>query len=243
MPVADAAGEGGEVRVVLTAVDPRVAEPHRVAVSGVSAVGGVAHVVDAEGCLGGEEGDEQDQEDGYGRPADAGTAACSSGRLGFAFGVPVPTRTACAAFVVGCGWPRWPVLAVGGFRFGASRFDASRFGASQFGVSRFGASRFGVSRFRVRHGVPSLWSVSGRGDRSPRLRSERGASGDDSNRCSGCGEGCAAVISVDLVPPLVTAGAALLLAGCGRVRRIRRARTRTTPGRVRTGSARPPRGP
>ncbi|MFJ8541451.1 hypothetical protein ACIRFH_05395 [Streptomyces sp. NPDC093586] len=43
------------------------------------------------------------------------------------------------------------------------------------------------------------------------------------------------MISTDLVPPLVTAGAALLLAGCARARRIRRTRTRTTPGRVRRG--------
>ncbi|MFH9731176.1 hypothetical protein [Streptomyces sp. NPDC017260] len=58
---------------------------------------------------------------------------------------------------------------------------------------------------------------------------------DDSNRRSGCGRECGAVISADLVPPLVTAGAALLLAGYGHVRRTRRARTRTTPGRPGTG--------
>ncbi|OMI87535.1 hypothetical protein BSZ07_25285 [Streptomyces sp. M1013] len=65
---------------------------------------------------------------------------------------------------------------------------------------------------------------------------------DDSNRCSGCGQGCVVMISADLVPPLVAAGAALLLAGYAHVRRTRRARTRTTPGRVRTGSAEPPPG-
>ncbi|MET9772897.1 hypothetical protein ABZ023_01365 [Streptomyces sp. NPDC006367] len=54
---------------------------------------------------------------------------------------------------------------------------------------------------------------------------------DDSNRCSGSGRECGAVISADLVPPLVTAGVALLLAGYGRARRVRRFRTRTTPGR------------
>ncbi|MBF8172023.1 MULTISPECIES: hypothetical protein [Streptomyces] len=43
------------------------------------------------------------------------------------------------------------------------------------------------------------------------------------------------MISADLVPPLITAGAALLLAGCGHVRRTRRARTRTTPGRAAGG--------
>ncbi|MDG9722008.1 MULTISPECIES: hypothetical protein [unclassified Streptomyces] len=43
------------------------------------------------------------------------------------------------------------------------------------------------------------------------------------------------MISADLLPPLVTAGAALLLAGYGRLRRTRRARTRTTPGRPGTG--------
>ncbi|MGC9440812.1 hypothetical protein [Streptomyces sp. WG5] len=55
---------------------------------------------------------------------------------------------------------------------------------------------------------------------------------DDANRCSGCGRERGAVMSADLVPPLVTAGAALLLAGYGRVRRVRRTRTRTTPGRA-----------
>ncbi|MBU6534207.1 hypothetical protein ACFUIW_09150 [Streptomyces sp. NPDC057245] len=43
------------------------------------------------------------------------------------------------------------------------------------------------------------------------------------------------MISVDLVPPLVTAGAVLLLAGYGHVRRVRRARSRTTPGRAAGG--------
>ncbi|WP_268255145.1 hypothetical protein [Streptomyces flaveolus] len=43
------------------------------------------------------------------------------------------------------------------------------------------------------------------------------------------------MISADLVPPLVTAGAVLLLAGYARMRRTRRARSRTTPGRVRRG--------
>lgn len=38
--------------------------------------------------------------------------------------------------------------------------------------------------------------------------------------------------AADLVLPLAVAGAAGLLAGRGRLRRIRRARTRTTPGRA-----------
>ncbi|MEZ7003761.1 hypothetical protein [Streptomyces sp. AD55] len=42
--------------------------------------------------------------------------------------------------------------------------------------------------------------------------------------------------SADLVLPLVTAGTVCVLAGYGRVRRLRRARTRTTPGATPTGA-------
>ncbi|MFI9426192.1 hypothetical protein ACIG54_21860 [Streptomyces achromogenes] len=53
--------------------------------------------------------------------------------------------------------------------------------------------------------------------------------------------------AADLVLPVVTGIAAVALAGYGRLRRTRRARTRTTPGRagagrVRRGSAGPPPG-
>ncbi|GGU40732.1 hypothetical protein GCM10010259_34450 [Streptomyces daghestanicus] len=64
--VADAGGrrppaEGGEVGVLLAAVDPGVAEPEGVPVPGAGAVRRVSGAVQAQGGLDGEDGDEEDR--------------------------------------------------------------------------------------------------------------------------------------------------------------------------------------